>query len=474
MHLIHKNTVEIDCISKHLGFEIQSKCSAIISEQLYPAIDHLLQQYDFENEIWTIAQLNINIYCTPNNWETEIVNQTLHQIEAYLKDNRKKENSGNKLINEIVYHKAVSTNDYCLQLFLQYLKTGNISSNTISYSISDIFKNIHWELQSINQLLKTISLDHKSFIRFILLSNTLDINKILTLIEHKSVINWNDNYFLNAQKYFNSIQLQAFSFLQKVVHWLCILKDNVSIPFIINLNETISGLYSNSVLSNTWPQLYNIIYTQYSDVYKLNAKFIDAIKFNVDDVPNNIQTNSENTDDTTISTSDNVKDVLFIDNAGIVILHPFLNTLFTNLGYCNNVVWQDIESQHKAVLALHYLCTGITAHTNAELYFNKRFCGMHADAIINTDLELSQYELQTCDELLLAVINHWNKLGNTSIHGLRTSFLKRKAKLEEAKDTIHLWIEKEGIDTLLDYLPWGIQIIKSPWLEKLIHCYWNY
>ncbi len=67
------------------------------------------------------------------------------------------------------------------------------------------------------------------------------------------------------------------------------------------------------------------------------------------------------------------------------------------------------------------------------------------------------------------VINRWNALDETSIEGLRESFLKRKGKVVfmESNEII-LFVEKKSYDMLIDKLPWSIDTIRLPWLEKQI------
>jgi hypothetical protein len=80
--------------------------------------------------------------------------------------------------------------------------------------------------------------------------------------------------------------------------------------------------------------------------------------------------------------------------------------------------------------------------------------------------------MKEADEMLLALIEHWSVLKNTSIDGLRESFLKRSGKLSIENNNWLLQIEQRPYDMLLQQLPWGISMIKLPWMKKLLITEW--
>jgi len=46
---------------------------------------------------------------------------------------------------------------------------------------------------------------------------------------------------------------------------------------------------------------------------------------------------------------------MYINNAGLVILHPFLPELFKRIGLLEDKQWKDAVSQDTAVMVLQYL-----------------------------------------------------------------------------------------------------------------------
>ena len=76
------------------------------------------------------------------------------------------------------------------------------------------------------------------------------------------------------------------------------------------------------------------------------------------------------------------------------------------------------------------------------------------------------------DEVLLSVIEHWNILQNTSVEGLRQSFLQRNGKLSYNGSEWLLQVEQQPYDMLLQHLPWNISMIKLPWMEQMLKTEW--
>jgi hypothetical protein len=163
---------------------------------------------------------------------------------------------------------------------------------------------------------------------------------------------------------------------------------------------------------------------------------------------------------------------IFVSNAGVVLLHPFLNFFFKNLNLIREEDFNDTRSQLKALFLLHYLATGNTKPEEHELVIAKVLCSWPLEEPVNNFIKLSKKELHEAGDLLLSVIQQWSILKGTSIDGLRETFLQRKGKLFTKNDNLALQIEQSSIDMLLDHLPWNLGIIKLPWMKDLLKVEW--
>ena len=167
-------------------------------------------------------------------------------------------------------------------------------------------------------------------------------------------------------------------------------------------------------------------------------------------------------------------DKVLVFNAGLVLLWPFLNHGFKTLQYLDNNEFKDQEAQERAIYLLHYAATGSKEEPGEEhLIINKLLCGFPLTQPMDTRMALNAEEKNIVESMLNAVISRWSKLGNTSIDGLRGSYIIREGYLEEVENVYQLQIEKKGFDILLDYLPWGLGMVKLPWINKILYVSWR-
>lgn len=163
---------------------------------------------------------------------------------------------------------------------------------------------------------------------------------------------------------------------------------------------------------------------------------------------------------------------IFVCNAGLVLLHPFLSTFFLRLGMLKDGQFRDEAQQCKAVYLLHYLATGEPDAPEHQLALPKILCGFPLLQPVQPQA-MHEDERAEAEDLLSAVIDQWSILGNTSAAGLREGFLQRNGKLSVKNDQPYLVVESNAIDVLIDRLPWNLSIISLPWLTELMKVDWR-
>ena len=163
---------------------------------------------------------------------------------------------------------------------------------------------------------------------------------------------------------------------------------------------------------------------------------------------------------------------LFLSCAGIVLLHPFLSELFTSTGLWSAGKWKYEGGPLRAIQLLSYLSYGNTQEPEFELAFHKIMAGVDIETALPAALPLTSEEQTTCDELLEAVIKHWQALKNTSAAGLQQAYLQRMGKIILSDKGYGLHIERLAQDVLLAKLPWGFSTIKLPWMDRMMHVTW--
>lgn len=164
---------------------------------------------------------------------------------------------------------------------------------------------------------------------------------------------------------------------------------------------------------------------------------------------------------------------LFVKNAGLVLLHPFISSFFAFSSVAVDGKFIDKSNRNKAVRLLQYLATGDAPVHEHEMVMAKIFCGVSLPHAIDLSVPLDEEAKRRSDELLREVIRHWSILKDTSPDGLRESFLQRAGKYYKSGNRHILHIENSSIDILLDHLPWGLSAVKLPWMKFLLNIEWR-
>ena len=165
---------------------------------------------------------------------------------------------------------------------------------------------------------------------------------------------------------------------------------------------------------------------------------------------------------------------IYLPNAGIILLHPFIATCFSRRHWWEGGRFVDDSAREKAVFLLHYLATGLRGDfPEYELVLPRLLCGWPDETPLPMYSDLQAEDYAEADDLLEMVLQRWDKLKGSSIVGLREGFLQRGGKLVKRRGGLGLLVEQHAIDVLLDYLPWNLGIVKIPWLDEIIFVEWR-
>ncbi len=162
---------------------------------------------------------------------------------------------------------------------------------------------------------------------------------------------------------------------------------------------------------------------------------------------------------------------LYLEAAGLVLLHPFLTELFSATGCRVSNEWTE-QGRQRAVRLLGYLSDGDENLPEYRLVFQKILAGLVPEEPLEAIAPITDDALASCDELLDAVLKHWSALKSTGKDGLREGFLQRPGILRTGTNGMQLEMEKRAQDVLISRLPWGYSMVRLPWMEQLIAVNW--
>jgi hypothetical protein len=167
---------------------------------------------------------------------------------------------------------------------------------------------------------------------------------------------------------------------------------------------------------------------------------------------------------------DPAQEGIHIPNAGVTLLAPFLTMLFERVDVSAKT---ELKDPATALVLLHFLATGEAGPADFQLPLAKVLCGLPLEKAISLPVTLPESIQAEGRQLIESVIGHWAILKNTSVEGLRESFLQRPGKLTlTARKDWLLQVEQKSYDMLLQHLPWSFSLIRLPWMKRALRTEW--
>ena len=472
-HIIQKQTIEIEFENIDDSFGVQDRVVQGFYENLQPRMEILLDEMFGKEQYVSIDKLEID--CGPlsmENWEQEFATQAILKLkEGLIQLNKKSVDS-----NEFEETTAAET-------FFFFLETGFLPWNKRINTISELEQLIKVDDKITMRLKKLIlhkpnvakriaSMFSEEFIAKLTTAFTDNKNQeaeslsaIIEIVNARESFetrhNRNEKQLINeailivfASENYNDPELEFFTLLLSKV------KNND------DLKAEISKITRKLRVQSGKQSLENE--DNLETVDRINQetalRLVSATLINHRSVPGSQKPILESTKQ---------DETIYITNAGLVLLHPFIPALFGHLKLVKGNAWIYQASVYKAVLAMQFMVTGKDETEEFDLVLNKILCGIDNEEVVPTTILPDEETKTECDVLLMEVIKHWDVLKNTSIDGLREGFLQRSGKLSRVNDGWLLQVEQKAIDVLLNHLPWGIGIIKLPWMNEMLHVEWT-
>ncbi|KZN32456.1 contractile injection system tape measure protein [Pseudoalteromonas luteoviolacea] len=173
---------------------------------------------------------------------------------------------------------------------------------------------------------------------------------------------------------------------------------------------------------------------------------------------------------------------LISEDAGIVLLWPFLETLFRKFNLlCEDksedkseqIVFCDELSQIKAHQLLCYLVD--TDPIEHETFTINALLGLPLEQSIEYEQSLNDVEIAELERLVEIVVTRWEALKGMPNKVFMEMFLCRSGEVNLTANGISIAVENKPQDILMMKLPWGLGIAQLPWLgNDLINIEWQY
>lgn len=463
VHLINRLQFEFNCPDEEQAFNFRQNFPVTFQEQIANVTDTVCSKYVSEKEWLRIDKIEINLgYFSPDSFETNFAEVFKFKFEKELTQ---------KLSGISPAEKKVSVQLSEMELFQYFLLKGvlpwwvgetKINIDEIAIDVithqPEAIKRFFYKFQDKKNMWLRVAFQLKKE------SKTLITSLIEELKKTKKL-------------FFNWVQ-QLKTLLQNEPETELKITDEAIEDFVCkNAPEIFQNISDINTLFKIFEDNIKVIFEDKKSI--INKIIVD------DKVNENVLT--EKSEPTRAKQTDFllkdeksqykpdeeiVTEKYFVKHSGIILLAPFIKPFFTNLHLLNDIEWKNKNAQYKAVHLLKFLSTGEQKIPEYNLALEKILCGLNIEEPIPIDILLEADETNEATTLLASVIQHWKALKNTSVNGLRESFLKRDGMLTQKENGWLLQVERKTLDVLIDSIPWGYSTIAFPWNTNLIFVEW--
>lgn len=166
-------------------------------------------------------------------------------------------------------------------------------------------------------------------------------------------------------------------------------------------------------------------------------------------------------------------DELYVEDAGLVLLWPFLDRFFLRVGLLDDERrFVDAEAPMQAIALLELLAAADPDPPEYRLPLAKLLCGLSPEVGFALARPLAPAQIGECEHLLAAVIAHAPILRDMPIASFRAAFLRRPAVLGTRDGAWLLQVERRAHDAVLDRFPWSWAWVKLPWMIDPLRVEW--
>ncbi len=504
---------------------IKNNISSFLNEDFFPRLEEMFDKHDTGNKILRFNSLDVCV--STQDWENkiELEEELLKKIERKISNaDSVVLNSGSRNGSGILYNqesenycsdnsgsfskkaseipRKISPDENYRSTFLFFLKNGFLPWYGRKNYLDEITKPEEWRKNLedpvfIKALIQSLKDSHQVLYRFVLQFSDEVITDFLFAFKPDLIINkagflsYLEKSETNYRNLFLQLILKHFIGMNKkhlLEGWMnmfwfkmnaCAKRSEYNTElFIKDLSDDLSRFMGQETLKDIVP-----FYSK-EFVFKLEKQLSEINVSRGKSKPGELSIHLENIptiffqeflqkgmekEPPYFETKNNS---LMVQNAGLVLFHPFLSAFFKKFGWLNQEGKIKQEYLLYTIQALHYCATGNDSFFEGHMLLEKYLCGAPLNLPLPVKSLLDEEVKNETEALLKHIVSGWPALKNTSLEGLRQMFVHRDGKLIKRDEGYKLIVERKAQDVLLDRLPWNISIVKLPWTEDLLFVDW--
>ncbi|MBB6330968.1 hypothetical protein HNP24_001918 [Chryseobacterium sediminis] len=468
-HIIQKVFVEITVNNKSKALSIKDDINSFLSIDVLPEIEnHIMAlEYKLAGHTLQIPHLELNVDVKSSTLNTELKDKIAELFKEELSEVAKPvEISSQETENETKAY-LVDDQEKILKAFIYFLEEGtmpwwNSESNSMAILESSVFDRLisagsfQKSIVSVlskenvrNRIINQLSNEQIAQLCLAILKNKeLKINLNTDTIHHLSKLNHTDRIaiwrlvFNVISEYFNTSDNHPREYLLQ----------EFSAAKELSLSTTKNNHQNRKTIVKIFPF---ITENEISESIKVIAADQPEDVKPLDPIQENVNQNEEQ----------------YIQNAGLILIHPFVKTLFEHCELIDPKTQQLTDAELCAHL-LHYIATGRTNAPEYDMIFEKFLCNIPMNQTINRHIKLSRKHKTQAKNVIESVQHNWAPMKKSSAALVQNEFFQRPGKLVITDSDYTLTVERKTQDILLEKLSWGIGLVKLPWHKKFIFVNW--
>ncbi|MEM7039259.1 MAG: contractile injection system tape measure protein, partial [Bacteroidota bacterium] len=164
---------------------------------------------------------------------------------------------------------------------------------------------------------------------------------------------------------------------------------------------------------------------------------------------------------------------IYVENAGVMLVWPFLGKVFSRAGLLVNDEWKDEAAQEYAVHLIQYIANKEEGAPEEALFLNKIVVGLPTTFPLERTVVLEEEHKNLAESMLKAVCFQWSVMKNSDPDTLRKTWFLREGVITRGEESWTIRVEKKAFDMLLKKLPWSLSMVHLGWLEETIEVEWG-
>ena len=503
-HIIEKVFLEVNTSSQKTAYFIKDNIRSFLESELLPRLEMILEKYDFKEPVIRLNELNVDVHLP--NWgdaaflKTEIAGEFQRELQKNLQSG----NSAQIAMGANTFHLQDSTDVFFQKekqtdafsslenmqnIFLFFLENGRLPWYGKEEHIREISKDIKWKeslnnnkfVEKLNNVLESSELSIRRFVlqfpdeMYFSFLKTVDKNLNQVVVENfeklvkeffpvtrKLYHQWLFELIVRKKELKKGIHLQK---LRSLFSKEKIAPAERAEQFQTGVISVLEKIHPNFFQKEDWN-----LFPEPDNEESFPEKTIPEKNTKKNDNPNDAEESFQlEKDEENILVND---DALFVENAGLILLHPFFKSFFNEFKFLDEAGQILHDKKELAMQSLHYLATGSEDFFEGNLLLEKFLCNVPQKWPVLRDSLLNEPIKTEAESLLEAAIKNWPALKNTSPNGLRKNFLQRDGKLIQNERKHRLLVERKTQDILLERISWNISVVKLPWHEELLFVEW--